>query len=52
MPLNLLELGLNVIYFILNLYGGVFLQRACLVLTRCMLDKYEMVTPSLPRAKS
>ena len=38
MPLNLSELGLNIIQFISNLYGGVFLQIAGLVSIPGMLE--------------
>ena len=51
MPLNMSKLGLNIIYLILNIYGGVFLKRANLVLTRCMMEKDVMVALSLPRGK-
>ena len=39
MPLNVSELGLNIILFISNLYGGVVLHIACLVSYPCMLEK-------------
>ena len=39
MPLNVSELGLNIIQFISNLYVGVFLQIASLMSIPCMLEK-------------
>ena len=52
MPLNVSKLGLNIIQLISNIYVGVFLQRAGLDVTTCMLEKQVMVNPSLPRCKS
>ena len=49
MPLNLSELGLNMIRFISNLYVGVFLYRPDTVFSTCMLENDVMVTPTLPR---
>ena len=49
MPFNVSKLGLNIILLISNIYGGVFLYTAGLVLTTCMLEEDVMVTPSLPR---
>ena len=51
MPLNVSELGLNMIRFISNLYGGVFLHRPGPVISTCMLEIDVMVTPTLPRDK-
>ena len=39
MPLNVSELGLNIIQFILNLYVGVFLWIGGLASISCMLEK-------------
>ena len=39
MPLNVSELGLNIIQFISNLYVGVFLYVGGLVAIPCMLEK-------------
>ena len=39
MPLNVSELGLNIIQFISNLYLGVFLYIGGLVSLLCMLEK-------------
>ena len=39
MPLNISELGLNIIQFISNLYVGVFLYIGGLVSIPCMLEK-------------
>ena len=39
MPLNVSELGLNIIQFISNLYVGVFLYIGGLVSIPCMLEK-------------
>ena len=52
MPLNVSELGLNMIWFISNLYGGAFLYRPGPVISTCMLKKDVMVTPTLPRGKN
>ena len=46
MPLNMSELGLNIIQFISNLYVGVFLWIAGLVSIPCMLEK-ELYLPTL-----
>ena len=48
MPLNVCELGLNLIQFILNVYVCVFLSIAGLVSIPSMLEKIVMVSPSLP----
>ena len=52
MPLNVSELGLNMIRFLSNLYGVVFLYRPGPVISMCMLEKDVMVNPSLPRGKN
>ena len=39
MPLNVSELGLNIIRLISNIYVGVFLQIGGLVSIPCMLEK-------------
>ena len=39
MPLNISELGLNIIKFISHLYGGVILYIAGLESNPCMLEK-------------
>ena len=52
MPRNVSKMGLNIIKFVSNLYGGVFLMRAGLVLTTRLLEKEVVVTSSLPRGKN
>ena len=44
MPLNVVELGLSIIRFISNLYGGVFFKRTGQFFNKCMLEKDVMVT--------
>ena len=48
MPLNVSELGQNIIQFISNLYVGVFLLIGGLVSISFMLEKIVLVTPPLP----
>ena len=52
MPLNVSEWGLNMIRFISNFYGGLFLYRPGPVISTCMLEKNVLVTPTLPRGKN
>ena len=52
MPLDMSELGLNMIRFNSNLYGGVFLYRPGPVVSTCVLKKDIMVTPTIPIAKN
>ena len=51
MPLNMSELGLNMIKFTSNLYWGVFLYRPGPVISTCIMENDVMVTPNLPRDK-
>ena len=47
--LGMYKLGRNIIFFILNMYGGFFLKRAGLVVITCMPEKDVRVTPTIPR---
>ena len=51
MPLNMSEFGLNIIRFISNHYGSVFLFRAGPFISTCMLENKVIVTPTLPKGK-
>ena len=51
-PLNVYELGLNMITLISNLYGDVFLYRPGPVISTCMLEKDIMVLLILPIGKN